>query len=209
MRFLKKYWLELAAFADLELFVWSATRRYWGEPLKNKALETVLDALIMVSGIALCFFIWRLSKKWRERTAEQVRVLSRKLLRRISERVLQILERWQRRLGRNTGDLLGGRTRMEFDLYGDRGKRGKHRRAAWRQLESEREKIRWLYAGMVESRLKRGTHILPSDTPSQIARRKDSTPEQCELITWYEDCRYDPRRSPPEGAAQRWRDGNG
>ena len=70
MRFLKKYWLELAAFADLELFVWSATRRYWGEPLKNKALETVLDATIMASGIALGFFIWRLSKKWRERTAE-------------------------------------------------------------------------------------------------------------------------------------------
>ena len=209
MRWWKKYWLELIAFADLELFLWSATRRYWGEPIRSGVLRMLLDAVITVSGIALVIMIRRLTKKWRARTAGQVRMLSRRLMRRISERVMSILERWQRKLGRGAGDLLGGRTRMEFDLYGERVKRGRHRRAAWRQLESERERIRWLYAGMVETRLKRGALIRPSETPAQIARRQDSTPEQCELIALYEACRYDPRSEPPEGKAQQWRDHHG
>ena len=29
MRFLKKYWMELVAFCDLELFWWAITRRYF------------------------------------------------------------------------------------------------------------------------------------------------------------------------------------
>ena len=192
----------------LELFVWSAVRRYWGEPPESRVAEIALGMTAMISGALLAVLIWRLTKKWREQTKDRVREFSRRLLRRISERVMQLLEKWQRKYGKTADDLLGGRTRMEFDLYGERGRRGKHRRAAWKQLESERERLAWLYAGMIESRLKRGAHILPSETPAQIARRKDTTPEQCELIELYESCRYDTRNDPPEGGAQRWKDSN-
>lgn len=205
MRFLKKYWLEIVSFCDLELFVWAITRRYFEKPASRVA-ETVLDALIMVSGIALVIFVWRLSKKWRQQAAERVRALSRRLLRQLSERVMRILERWQRMRGRGADDLLGGRTRVEYDLFDSRGRRKKQKRAHWKQLESERERIRWLYAGMIEGRLKRGAHIRSAETPWQIARHEDSTPEQQELIDLYTDCRYDPRRQPTEGKAQRWKD---
>lgn len=208
MRFLKKYWLELTTFAMLELFVWSATRRYWGEPPESRVAEIALGMTAMISGFALVILVWRLSRKWREQTRERVRAFSRRLLRRISEHVMQILEKWQRKYGKGADDLLGGRTRMEFDLYGDRTRRGKHRRVAWKQLESERERLRWLYAGMIESRLKRGAHIRPSETPAQIAGHQDTTPEQSELIGLYETYRYDIHRDPPEGSAQRWRDNN-
>ncbi len=208
MRFLKKYWQEIAALVALELFVWSATRRYWGEPPESRAAEIALGMTAMVSGLALILLAWRLSKKWREQTKERVREFSRRLLRRISERVMQMLEKWQRKYGKGSDDLLGGRTRMEFDLYGDHARRGKHRRAAWKHLESERERICWLYAGMIESRLRRGALIRPSETPAQIAMRQDTTPEQSELIGLYESCRYDIRSDPPEGSAQRWRDNN-
>ena len=207
LRFLKKYRMELAAFVDLELFVWAATRRYWGKP-PSKLAEMMLDAAIMASGLLLIFFAVRLTKKWRQRTSERIRLLSHRLLRRFSERMMQMVERWHRRRHRGGNDLLGGRTRMEFDLYGDRIKRSKRRRAAWKQLESERERLRWLYARMVEDRLKHGALILPSETPAQIYRRADSTPEQQILITQYEATRYDERQDPPEGAAQRWHDEN-
>lgn len=208
MRFLKKYWQEIADLAALELFVWSATRRYWGEAPAHRWGKIALDATIVISAVALAVLSWRLTKKWRSRTKERVRELSRKWMRRLSERVVHLLERWHRRRGNGGGDLLGGRTRVEYELYGDRARRGKHRRTAWRQLESERERIRWLYAGMVEGKLRHGSLIRPSETPAQIARRPDSTPEQCELIGMYEDCRYDPRRTPPEGTALRWKDNN-
>lgn len=207
MRFLKKYGLELAALADLELFVWAATRRYWGKP-PSKAAEMALDAAIMASGLLLIFFALRLTKKWRQRTSERIRSLSHRLLRRFSERMMQMVERWQRRRRRGGDDLLSGRTRMEFDLYGDRIKRNKRRRVAWKQPEGERERLRWLYARMVEDRLKHGAWIRPSETPAQIYRREDSTPEQQILIAQYEAVRYDLRRDPPEGAAQRWHDEN-
>ena len=145
MRFLKKYGLELAALADLELFVWAATRRYWGKP-PSKAAEMALDAAIMASGLLLIFFALRLTKKWRQRTSERIRSLSHRLLRRFSERMMQMVERWQRRRRRGGDDLLSGRTRMEFDLYGDRIKRNKRRRVAWKQLEGERERLRCMRA---------------------------------------------------------------
>lgn len=207
LRFFKKYWLELAAFADLELFVWAATRRYWGKP-PNKAAEMALDAAIMVSGPLLIVLVLKLTGKWRNRASERIRQLSHRLLRRFSERMMHIVERWQRRRRRGGEDLLGGRTHMEFDLYGDRVKRSKRRRTTWKQLENERERFRWLYARMVEDRLKHGVLIRPSETPAQIRYREDSTPEQKTLIDQYEVIRYDLRQDPPDGNAQRWRDEN-
>ena len=62
MRFWKKYIMEIAAFLDLELFLWSITRRYYNRPAE-RLWQTVLDGIITVSGIALCFFVWRLTKK--------------------------------------------------------------------------------------------------------------------------------------------------
>lgn len=204
MRFLQKYRLEIAAFLDLELFLWSATRRYYEESL-SRGTKTVLGTVTMLSGAALIPMVWRLSKKWRHRAAEKVRALSRRLMRRISERVMQLLERIQRLRGRDGSDLLGGRTRVEFDLYGDRDRRKKRRRVSWKQLESERERLRWLYAGMVETKLKHGVVILPAETPCHIAARKETSPEQQELIELYNMYRYDTREEPPEGTAGVWR----
>ena len=203
--FLKKYRAEIAAFFDLELFAWAISRRYLRTP-PNETARIIWDAVIMFCAITLLLLARHLTKKWREQAKEQVRALSRRLLRRLSEQMLRLLEKWQRRRGRGEGDLLGGRTRIEYDLFGNRGRKKKNRRAAWKQLESERERIRWLYAGMIEERLKHGAHIRASETPEQIARHEDTTPEQTELIGLYEDCRYDPRRETPSGKAQRWKD---
>jgi len=207
MRFLKKYIMEIAAFLDLELFLWSITRRYYNRPAE-RLWQTVLDGIITVSGIVLCFFVWRLTKKWRHRSAELLREISRKLLRQFSERMLRLLERWQHRRGRGAGDLLGGRTRIEYDLFGRYGRRKKQRRQPWKQLEDESARIRWLYADMIDGRLRRGAHIRPSETPDQIARHEDITEGESELIGMYTECRYDRPHTMPAGTAQRWRDNN-
>lgn len=205
MRRLKRYWQEILAFLDLELFVWLVNRRYWGDPLSDR-LRMAADAAIMASGFLLLWFAYRLTRKWRSRLAEQVRASSRRLIRRVTERVLALLERWQQKYGRGAQDILGGRTRMEFDLFGNRGRRKRNRRAGWKQLETERERLAWLYAGMIETKLKRGAHIRPAETPRQIGAHPDNTPEQCELIGLYEMYRYDPRSQPPEGTAQALKD---
>ena len=206
-KFLRRYWLEITAFLDLELFVWAISRRYLNRPATTQ-WRMVLDALILVSGIALAIMVKCLTKRWRETSAEKLRVLSRTLLKKLSERVLRWMEYWQLRRGRGAGDLLGGRTRIEYDPFGKRNRRRKQRRTAWKQLEDETGRIRWLYAGMIETRLRRGEHIRPCDTPDQIAQREDSGPEECELIEMYTDCRYNRPHELPEGAAGRWRDRN-
>ena len=205
--FLKRHWLELVAFCDLELFVWSITRRYYNRPA-TAFWRMVLDGIILVSGIALIIFTRYLTVRWRQRSIEKLRAVSRKLLRQLSERVLRMLERWQQRRGRGVGDLLGGRTRIEYDPFGKRERRRKQRRVAWKQLEDETGRVRWLYAGMIESRLRRGEHIRPCDTPDGIARRENTTSEECELIGMYTDCRYNRPHELPEGRAARWRDRN-
>lgn len=209
MRFWKRvreYWLELVAFVDLELFVWAITRRYYNRPTAE-LWRMILDGVIAFSGILLVLLCWRLSKKWRQRSAERLREFSRKILKKISERVLRALERWQRRRGRGAGDLLGGRTRIEYDLFGRRRQR-REKRASWRQLESEQARIRWLYAGMIESRLRRGQHIRPCDTPDRIAAREDTGEAEHELIGMYTNCRYNRPHDLPDGTAERWRDRN-
>ena len=207
LNFLKRHWLELVAFCDLELFVWSITRRYYNRPATAQ-WRMVLDGVILFSGIVLVICAKRLTERWRQHSIEKLRVMSRKLLRQMSERVLRILEHFQQRRGRGMGDLLGGRTRIEYDLFGKRERRKKQRRAAWKQLEDEAGRIRWLYAGMVETRLRRGEHIRPCDTPNHIAQRENTTPEECELIGMYTDCRYNRPHDLPEGNAARWRDRN-
>lgn len=207
LNFLKRHWLEIVAFFDLELFVWAITRRYLNRPAET-LWRMVLDGVILVSGIALVILVKHLTARWRQASAEKLRELSRKLLRRVSERVLQMLERLQQRRGRGTGDLLGGRTRLEYDLFGKRERRRRQRRVAWKQLEDEAGRIRWLYADMIESRLRRGEHIRPCDTPDHIAHRENTTPEECELIGMYTDCRYNRPHELPQGNAARWRDRN-
>lgn len=206
-KLLRRYWLQIAAFLDLELFVWAIARRYFNRPVAP-LWRMVLDALILFSGIALAIMVKYLSRRWREASAEKLRGFSRTLIKKLSERVLRLLEHWQMRRGRGARDLLGGRTRIEYDPFGKRGRRRKQRRAAWKQLEDEATKIRWLYAGMIETRLRGGAHIRPCDTPDQIAQREDSSPEDCELIGMYTDCRYNRPHELPEGAAGRWRDRN-
>ena len=203
----RRYWLEIVAFSDLELFVWAIARRYFNRPASS-LWRMVLDGAILISGIALAVMLKYLTKRWRETSAEKLRTLSRTLLKKLSERVLRLLEHWQLRRGRGAGDLLGGRTRIEYDAFGKRDRRRRQRRAAWKQLEDETGRIRWLYAGMIETRLRRGAHIRPCDTPDQIAQREDSSPEECELIGMYTDCRYNRPHELPEGAAERWRDRN-
>ena len=203
MRFLKRYWQEIVAFLDLELFVWSATRRYWDTPKQDIARYT-LDALIAFSGITLGILVWRLTKKWRKTTAHRMRELSRRWLRKVSQRVLAMLERLQQKYRRGAGDLLGGRTRVDFDMPWETLAR-RQRRRAWRQLESEREKLSWLYSDMVETRLKHGEFIRPADTPHMIANRESTTQPQKHMIDVYASYRYDPRRDVPQGVADELR----
>ena len=53
IRKLKEYWMELVAFCDLELFVWSITRRYYNRPTES-VRRMLLDGVITLSGIVLC-----------------------------------------------------------------------------------------------------------------------------------------------------------
>ena len=46
------------------------------------------------------------------------------------------------------------------------------------------------------------------DACRSIAQREDTTPEECELIGMYTDCRYNRPHDLPEGNAARWRDRN-
>lgn len=203
---IKEYRQELVAFCDLELFVWAITRRYYNRPTVEWR-RMMLDGVITLSGIALGILTWRLSRKWRRRSSARLREFSHKLLKKLSERVLLILERWQSRRGRGAGDILGGRTRIEYDLFGRRRQR-REKRVGWKQLESEQARIRWLYACMIENRLRRGHHIRPSDTPDCIAAREDSAEAEVELIGIYTDCRYNRPHEMPDGVAGRWRDRN-
>lgn len=163
---------------------------------QNYYLESLLF-LGMIADFVGVFFtlraLWR--TKWRKKVSDSFRKIFervRKLIAKVAEKIYDN--------SKDDGVLRRGKTTYIFEEREKRTNVSEKRRRPpkWRQLEEDRERMRYLYRGMITSRIKKGERIYSNETPSEIEEREERSPAEKELFQMYVDIRYDERKSVDE-----------
>lgn len=157
---------------------------WWGRPPANPLLYWLLAALSVAGLFYMLFCIVRLWRKYRRGIAGRLR----SLYARIARNIVALLERLNLRMGR--GRLSGGRTTVILDLPAVGVIPPVVRRRRWRQLEDDRERLGYLYAGMVTRKVRSGKAIYPHQTPLEISLSHTDIEAEGELFSIYNSHRY-------------------
>lgn len=193
MKFIKNYWREgllvlLLSVAATLIYQWTVDR----------PSDTVTQSFMLI-GIVVCLAgaVWLVKSLWRDKW----RQAATKGMQRLFAKVQRFFERFAEKLGfnRSKKSILGGKTRVIFDRVQSREEIETVKAAKppkWKHLESERERMRYLYRQMIAGKLKKGALIYAADTPSEIEKKQEKTPTEGELFELYIGYRYDERKCP-------------
>lgn len=202
LNYFKENWRFLAFLTDTVTFVLQMFLFIERRP-ENRMLQSVLILVIAAEGVIswlLFRSLWR--RKWRARaTARMQKVFAR--LQKFIERIVD-----KTGLGRkkSKNSVLEGKTTIRFDK--GRGEREYERVRAekppkWKHLSDNRGRMRFLYRGMIVSKIRKGATIYSSETPSEIEKNQEKSPREQQLFDMYIRCRYDERQSPDPTELQR------
>jgi hypothetical protein len=200
MKFIKKIWREALLLADVAAFLalmylWSVSRP---ENMYLRAFMLIGIAATIVFAVLLLRSLWR--AKWRAATA--------KAMQRVFGRIQKFFEKFADRLGwgRKGKSVLSGKTTVIFDRrYDDAATENRSyttRPPKWKQLDNDRDRMRYLYRKMVSGKIKKGARIYSADTPSEAEQKIEKTPSEKQLFDLYISCRYDERKSPKASDVQ-------
>jgi hypothetical protein len=149
--------------------------------------QTTFFFFFVVAGM---FFAYRRWKKY-------IVVKLKKALRKIGGTFLNFLEFVGKKLAKLTSrfSLPSLRKANRLTHYHDEkirifgGKeRDRLRKLKWRQLKTNRERVRYFYIEFLRKKMKKGVAIPPSATPNELAARLQ---ENHDLFTLYNEARYD------------------
>ena len=187
---LRKYAAEIGA--ALLLGVMSATISYWLQSRpKDSFVRFVLSLILAVCG----FWLYRLLRRlWRTKWKRALKKTAQLLLTRTSGFLLKILDRWH--LKRNRSNELGGKTTVRFDFsVFEKPEVKPQKPPKWKQLRTDRERLRYLYRQMVGRKIRHGFLAYSSETPCELKEKAEHEAAEERLFTLYTDLRYDERRT--------------
>jgi hypothetical protein len=202
---IKRIWREVLLVCSLVsavtlIYYWTVDRP---EDSVKQSFMLIGIALSLVVACRLIAVLWR--TKWRKVAMRGVQ--------RLFARVQRFFERISQRLGivrRSDKKVLGGKTTVTFDRIVDRAEAGEARaqkQPKWKQLETSRARMRYLYRAHLSAKLKKGAMLYASDTPAEVEAKLRAREEQTEgeraLFEMYIDLRYDERRAPDEEQIKR------
>ena len=200
MKLLKKIWRELLLVADVIgffalMYLWVIARP---EDMYLRSLMFIAIIATAALGAWLIRLLW--IAKWRASTA--------KAMQKVFGRIQSFFERFADRLGwgRKGKSILAGKTTVIFDRKFENGEAQATayvtKPPKWKQLESDRDRMRYLYRKMIGGKIKRGVRIYSADTPSEVELKTEKTQAEQELFDIYISCRYDERKSPKASEIQ-------
>ncbi len=160
-------------------------------------------AFLWGAGLTLCLalillVLWRLYQiKWKRAIALGIQKVFSAISRRFSL--------WmEQRSIRNKRNILLGETNIRFHFEeSEKTKKKAKKQPRWRQLKTERQKMKYLYRQTVSARIRRGTRIYASHTPEEIQTMDENSAVESEVFSLYTKYRYDERTEPPEGSAEK------
>lgn len=155
--------------------------------LSIRLLVTVIDAI----GIILT-----IRKLYREKWRKAVIQTMQKMFSSVAKLFLRLIEAWNISKKKN---VIMGETKIQF-LKKEKEEASKKikKELRWKQLRSEREKLRYLYRTMITHRIKHGARIYSSHTPQEIERFEENTEIETKVFESYISYRYDERKDPSE-----------
>ena len=200
MNFIKKIWRETLLCALLGgviylMYYWTVAR-----PEDRFVQSYMLIAIVggIVGIVLLIKSLWR--DKWKKKATEGMQ--------KFFSRFQKFFEKFADKLGfkRTKKRVLSGKTTVIFNKS-DTGDRDSSKQAAkppkWKQLQTDRARMRYLYRQMISGKIKRGERIHAFETPSEISSETQKSPAEEELFNMYIGNRYDERKHPSDEEIQR------
>lgn len=175
MKWMRKYGYEFSACLLGVAFVTMLLYLLAVKPESLNVRGTVMFGMLF-DAILLYFVLRRLwRRKWRYRVMPAVQKAFSELAR--------MFKIFRAKLGleeKNTKTVLRGKVTVSFDakLPSSQAKRAK-KAQGWGSLQTDRERLGYLYRRMIDQNINRGLPVFSSETPSEIKEKKD-----------YKDCEY-------------------
>lgn len=190
-KWLKKHLPAFTLFVCLLLFVTAAG--YWIE--RYQTMPYSLQACFALFCIADGLVIWRLYRKLKKKWSEALAERAKKLFARASMLLMKLLEKFDgvARLFRRNRTTMGGTTSYAFDFSTPEKKKKAPKPPKWKQMETARQKLGYLYYHLITRRLKEGMPAKSADTPLELQRRRENLPPEEQLFDLYVSTRYDER----------------
>lgn len=158
------------------------------------AVQAILLFSLVLAVITL-YLLLRLL--WRTKWKKTVAHIAKAIAAGASALMVRLLDRWNASrwniFARRRG-FVSGNTTVTFDFFsGQERKEKKIKPPKWKHMQTEREKLGYLYFHLITSHVKRGLHARCSDTPSELKERTVSAPPEERVFDLYIGARYDER----------------
>ena len=189
IRRLIEFWREATCIALISFMLYMNTR-YSVAPPDTSFGRFAFFALVFAD-VALLYILLRdlWHKKWRHAVAKA----GQKVFAKAAEFVIRFLEKWNIGSKRKSNVLIGN-TILSFDGITFEKRQGKQKKLPkWKQLETDSERLGFLYRHMITVKLKNGMSARANDTPSEIRQKEQNSPCEEELFDLYISARYDER----------------
>ncbi len=138
-------------------------------------------------GIAIYYALRKLWRtKWRYRVMPAVQ--------KVFEKIARVLKIFRTKLGlerENRRTVLKGKTTISFDtkpLFAQVKRTKKPQ--GWKSLQTDRERLGYLYRRMIDGNINQGLPVFPSETPSEIKEKKDYRDCENQIFDLYVANRY-------------------
>ena len=187
MKYVRKYWRE-AVCVLLFSGLGGCVSLLINGGKTAKIIAAVLAVADVVALVLLVRLLWRI--KWKKALVRGLQ----KAFEALSKFFLKVSDAVMRRLGKYRKNTLYGNARITY--YGSaerRGKKAARKTVKWKQLDSTRERLGFLYRYMIGKRISEGARARASDTPCELKKSISSSVEQDELFELYIGARYDER----------------
>ena len=151
------------------------------------------------AGLLLCGILFTVTfiRLWRMKWKKAIAAGLRMLLTGLASLFIAIAEKWNE--SQDPKDRLGGTTSISFDFsHLEKSEKKAQKPPKWKHLQTDRERVRFLYRTMMTERVKRGALVYSSETPTELKQKQENEAHEEELFDLYISCRYDERCEPSE-----------
>lgn len=186
MKLIRKYGYEILASILGIAFVTMLLYLLLVKPEDLMVRGTVMF-MMFFDAIALYYVLRKLWRtKWRYRVVTSVQ--------KVFEKIARVLKIFRQKLGipeREQKTVLKGKATISFDakpIY-EQAKRVKKPKG-WKSLQTDKERLGYLYKRMIDTNISRGVPIFSSETPTEIKGKKSYHNHENQIFDLYVANRY-------------------
>lgn len=184
----------------------TATLAVWSSVKPQNHYAQLGFAIVLLLFVVPFYIVLR--KSWREKYRAPVIIGLRKAIVGASRLLIKIVGRFGIF---HRGNVISGRTTVHYDLSAFRKDTRRRRKTIekplrWKDMESPREKLGFLYYKRMTEHIKHGEIITSHETPLELSERFNENEAENELFDMYISVRYDERIEPNESEVNELRE---